>query len=114
MESRSTLQPILPLETGRNCVQEKSNQGASENHENTKEGKYEKRKAPTSPSYFPAFVFSFAAHTGVCLAGESPAMGVGCMPCSHIRLPAGVTPLGESSDVNALVGEGLAIFRAAA
>jgi hypothetical protein len=36
-------------------------------------------------------------------------MGIGCLPCSHTRRLAGATPMGESSGVNALVGEGLAI-----
>ena len=36
-------------------------------------------------------------------------MGIGCLPCSHTRRLTGATPMGESSGVNALVGEGLAI-----
>ena len=37
-------------------------------------------------------------------------MGIGCLPCSHTRRLTGATPTGESSGVNALVGEGLAIW----
>ena len=52
---------------------------------------------------------SFAAHRAACLAGGSPVMEIGCLPCSHTRRCARATSRGESSGVKVLVGEGLAI-----